>query len=301
MDPHHPLFESVALPLLLSTAASGLLLGLVGRALGELQGRRWAGAGVAPAIIVASASVLGWQLWPGSITEELPWIYIAAALLGLGLEGMRAVRRTTWLASCAMWALVLAGLGDAPLAWQAGIWCAGAIVIAAVLSAPIDDATGPAGLVIASLGLAAVALVSGSALLCELGLSIAAAVAGFALWLWPRPRVCFGMAVAVVSVMAWLTLAQTVALLTPVAPEVLLLLAVALCSGPPVRWALRAARRGRAGGVAPRPVSDPLIVAGIAAIWAAAAVVLALHGPNPQASAGNGDDPYYTPRWQSGP
>ncbi|MDM0012800.1 hypothetical protein QTH87_10200 [Variovorax sp. J22P168] len=300
MDLHHPLFESVALPLLLSFAASGLLLGLVGRVLGELRGRRWAGAGVAPAIIVASASALGWQLWPGSITEELPWIYVAAALLGFGLEGMRAVRRTSWLAGCVMWALVLLGLGDAPLAWQAAIWCAGAIAIAAVLNAPIDDATGPAALMVASLGLAAVAFVSGSALLCELGLSIAAAVAGFALWLWPRPRVCFGMAVAVVSVMAWLTLVQTVALLTPVAPEVLLLLALALCSGPPVRWALRAARRGRTGGSAARPAIDPLIVALVAALWAGAAIALALHGRGPEAAAA-GDDPYYTPRWQTVP
>lgn len=282
MDFHHPLFESLALPLLLSFAATALLRALPGAA----QGRRWAAAGVAPAIIVASAWVSGWQLWPGSLTEELPWIYAAAALLGVGLEAMHATRRTTWLASCVMWALVLAGLSDQPPALQAATWAVGAVVIAAVLSAPYAQAEAPASLVLAALGLAAVAFISGSALLFELGLSIGAAIAGCALWLWPKARIGFGACGAVVCVIAWLTLAQGVALLTPVRIEVLLLLAGALLSGPMVRWVW----------VGRRPAIDALIVAAVAALWVAAAIVLALHGVahDPQDKQ---DDPYYTPRW----
>lgn len=284
MDFHHPLFESLALPLALSFAACGLLRA----ALGPVHGRRWAAAGVAPAIIVASAWVLGWQLWPGTLTEELPWIYAAAALLGVGLEGMRAVRRTTWLASCVLWALVLVGLSDQPLALQAATWAVGAVVIAAVLGAPAEQADAPASLVVAGIGLAVVAFISGSALLFELGLSIAAAIAGCALWLWPSARICFGAGGAVVSVIAWLTLAQGVALLTPVRSEVLLLLAGAVAMAPSMHWI----RRGRS-----RPVVDALMVAAAASIWVSAAVMLALHSA-PQPSSDTSDDPYYTPRWQ---
>ena len=214
MDFHHPLFESLALPLLLSFASTGLLRAV----LGADHGRRWAAAGVAPAIIVSSAWVLGWQLWPGNLTEQLPWIYAAAALLGVGL--------------------------------------------------------------------AAVAFMSGSALLFELGLSIAAAIAGCALWLWPKARIGFGASGAVVSVIAWLTLAQGVALLTTVRLEVLLLLAGALLAGPMVRGA----RRGL------RPAIQALVVAGVAALWVAAAIALALQG-EAHAPSGGQDDPYYTPRW----
>ena len=283
MNFHHPLFESLALPLMLSFAATGLLHA----GLGAVHGRRWAAAGGAPAIIVGSAWVLGWQLSPGTLTEELPWIYAAAALLGMGLEGMRAVVRTTWLASCVLWALVLAGLSDQPLALQAATWAVGAAVTGAVLSSPPEHAAAPASLVVASLGLAAVAFISGSALLFELGLSIAAAIAGCALWLWPAARIGFGACGTVVSAIAWLTLAQGVALLTPVRPEVLLLLAGALLSGPMVRWARPGVRR---------PAVEVLIVAVVAAFWVAAAVALALHRDG-QAPRHGQDDPYYTPRW----
>jgi hypothetical protein len=113
-----------------------------------------------------------------------------------------------------------------------------------------------------------VAFISGSPLLFELGLAIAAAIAGCALWLWPQVRIGFGACGAVVCVIAWLTLAQGLALLTPVQPEVLLLLAGALTAGPTVQWL----RRRR------RPALDALLVAALASLWVAGAVALALHG-----------------------
>ncbi|MDM0083235.1 hypothetical protein QTI17_21800 [Variovorax sp. J31P179] len=280
MDFHNPLFESLALPLVLSFGATGLLRAV----LGGVHGRRWASAGVAPAILVASAWVLGWQMWPGELTEELPWIYASAALLGIGLEGMRAMKRTTWLACCVLWALVLIGLSDQPAVLQVATWAVGAAVIAAVLGAPLEQADAPASLLIAGLGLSAVAFISGSPLLFELGLAIAAAIAGCALWLWPKVRIGFGASGAVVCVIAWLTLAQGLALLTPVQPEVLLLLACALTSGPTVQWL----RRGR------RPAIDAVIVAGLAALWVAGALALALHG-EAQAARQTPDTPHSTP------
>jgi len=291
MDFHHPLFQSLALPLLLSLAGTGLLrLGL-----GPVHGRRWASAGVGAAIVVGSAWILGWDMWPSTLTEELPWIYMAAALLGLGLEAMRAAPRTTWLATCALWTLVLAGLSDQSLTEQAVTWLVGVAVIAAVLGQSEESARAPASLVVAGLGLAAVALINGSALLFELSLSIAAAVAGCALWVWPTARIAFGACGAVVSVIAWLALAEGIALLSPVRPVVLLLLACAFLSGPIVQWAARwfqrppphASRRNWRGA---------LIISVLTAIWVTGAVALALRD-DAKAPAGSLDDPYYTPRW----
>lgn len=291
MDFHHPLFQSLALPLVLSFAGAGLLR--VG--LGPVHGRRWASAGVGVAIVVGSVWILGWDMWPRTLTEELPWIYMAAALLGLGLEAMRAAPRTTWLATCALWTLVLAGLSDQPLAVQAVTWLVGVAVIAGVVGQSEESAHAPASLVVAGLGLAAVALISGSALLFELSLSIAAAVAGCALWVWPTARIAFGACGAVVSVIAWLTLAEGIALLSPVRPVVLLLLACAFLSGPIVQWVARWFRR-------PEPPASrrnwrgALIIAVLAAIWVTGAVALALRD-DAKAPAGSLDNPYYTPRW----
>ncbi|MDM0076555.1 hypothetical protein QTH90_19250 [Variovorax sp. J2P1-59] len=291
MDFHHPLFRSLALPLVLAFAAAGLLRG----GLGPVHGRRWASAGTGIAIVVASVWLLGWDLWPRTLTEELPWIYMAAALLGLGLEAMRAATRTTWLATCVLWTLVLAGLSDQPLAVQAATWLVGIAVIAAVLGQPPESAHASASLVIAGLGLAVVAFVSGSALLFELSLSIAAAVAGCALWLWPVARIAFGACGAVVSVIAWLAVAEGVALLSPVRPLVLLLLACAFLSGPIVQWAGRWLRQAPPG-VSRRKGLAALIVAVLAAIWVTGAVALAWHD-DAKAPASGLDDPYYTPRW----
>ena len=291
MDFHHPLFQSLALPLLLSLAGTGLLrLGL-----GPVHGRRWASAGVGAAIVVGSAWILGWDMWPSTLTEELPWIYMAAALLGLGLEAMRATPRTTWLATCALWTLVLGGLSDQPLAVQAVTWLVGVAVIAAVLGQSEESAHAPASLVVAGLGLAAVALINGSALLFELSLSIAAAVAGCALWVWPKARIAFSACGAVVSVICWLTLAEGIALLSPVRPLVLLLLACAFLSGPIVQWAARWFQRPQPHA-SRRNWRGALIIAALAAIWVTGAVALALRD-DAKAPAGSLDDPYYTPRW----
>ena len=81
MDFHHPLFQSLALPLVLAFAATGVLRAM----LGPGAGARWAALGVPLALLVGMTWVLGWRLPPGSLTEKLPWVFLAAALLGAGL------------------------------------------------------------------------------------------------------------------------------------------------------------------------------------------------------------------------
>jgi hypothetical protein len=299
MDLHHPLVQSLLLPLLVAFTVTGMLRG----ALGGVQGRRWAAAGVAVAIVGAAVWLLGWQLPPGALTERLPWIYAAAALVGLALEALHASRRAEWLVAGLLWALALATLAAKPLPLMIGLWLLGLAVIRAVLREHAARADAAAVLVIASLGLAAIAMHSGSALLFESSLALAAAVAGCALWLWPFVRIAFGASGAIVAVLAWLALMVTTALLTEARPLALGLLAGAFTSGPLVRWARRHLRRS----AAPVPASagttatartwvEPLIVAAVALVWVAAALALA-YGEAAVTPAATMDDPYYKPRW----
>jgi hypothetical protein len=255
------------------------------------------------AIVGAAVWLLGWQLPPAALTERLPWIYAAAALVGLALEALHASRRTEWLVAGLLWALALAALAAKPLPLMIGLWLLGLAVIRAVLREHAARADAAAVLVIASLGLAAIAMRSGSALLFESSLALAAAVAGCALWLWPFVRIAFGASGAIVAVLAWLALAVTTALLTEARPLALGLLAGAFTSGPLVRWARRHLRRSAAPTAAKagtpakaRTWVEPLIVAAVALVWVAAALALA-HGEAAGTPAATMDDPYYKPRW----
>ncbi|MGR4869350.1 hypothetical protein ACIPRI_10830 [Variovorax sp. LARHSF232] len=291
MDFHHPLFQSLALPLVLSFVATGVLRAM----LGPGAGARWAAAGVPLALLVASSWALGWRLPPGSFTEKLPWVYAAAALVGLAFEATRADRRALWLAAGILWALVLVVLGQQPLLPRIGSWLVGMAVIGAALYEVHSRADVAAMLVVAGVGLALLSMMSGSALLFEMSLALAAAVAGAALWLWPVPRISFGASGLLAAVVAWLVLAQGTALLTTVRPGAVLLLAAAFCSCALVRVLRRRLHRGEG-----RAWAESLLVAAVAALWVAAALALA-HWSGPVRSSGGAatpaDDPYYTPKW----
>lgn len=284
MDPHHPLVRSLLLPLVAALAGTGVLRGL----LGVPASRRWAAAGLGLALIVAAVWTLGWRLAPSSLTEKLPSVYAAAWLLGLGLEALHAGTRTQWAAAAALWAAVLLWFGGQPLTTGFVTWAIGAAVIGAVLHEPRDGANAPALLLVASAGLALVAMRSGSLLLFELALALTAALAGAALWLWPKARIGFGASGCVVALLAWLALAQGTALLTQPPAGALLLLAGAFSSGA----ALRALRRGRRLAA----WAEPLVLAAIALLWAAAAVAVTLW-LGAGAAGSVADDPYYKPNW----
>jgi len=148
-------------------------------------------------------------------------------------------------------------------------------------------------LVVAGIGLALVSMMSGSALLFELSLGLAAAVAGTALWLWPVARISLGVSGLLVAVIGWLALAQGTALLTSVRPGAVLLLAAAFGAGDIVRVLRRRLHRGEG-----RAWAEALVVAAVAAVWVAAALAIA-QWAGPQRSGGGKvpDDPYYTPKW----
>ena len=283
MDLNHPLVRSALLPFALALLGSGALRGLTG----ATAGRRWALAALGAALLASAGWTLGWRIGPTSFAEKLPWVLAAAWLAGLGLEGARAGAGVQWGASAALWALALLWFGGPSWAGGLASWVVGTAAAGALLHAPREGAQAPAMLLVAGGGLALVAMQSGSALLFELALALCAALAGCALWLWPKARAVFGASAAVVALLAWLALAQGTLLLTRAPAGALLLLAAALASG----VMLRLLRRRRAFQ---RAWVEPLLLAAVAAPWAVAAVALtawlALR-------IGGADDAYYTPNW----
>jgi len=289
MDFHHPLFQSLALPLVLAFAVTGVLRAL----LGPGTGARWAALGVPVALLVCVSWVLGWRLPPGGLTEKLPWVYAAAALLGVVLEALRADRRAQWLAAGILWAVVIVALGQQPLLPRIGSWLVGMAVIGAVVYELPTRADTSAMLVVAGVGLAVVAMMSHSALLFELSLGLAAAVAGAALWLWPMSRISFGSGGVLAAVLAWLSLAQATALLTSVRPGAILLLSAAFCACALLRVLRHRLHRGEG-----RAWAETLAVAAVAALWVAAALAIAQWaGPSRSGAGKAAEDPYYTPKW----
>jgi len=291
MDFHHPLFQSLALPLVLAFVATGVLRAL----LGPGAGARWASLGVPLALLAASATwVLGWRMPPGGLTEKLPWAWLAALVLGVALQATRADRRAQWVAAGALWALIIVAFGQQPPLARIGSWVVGMAVIGAVVYEVPGRADAAAMLVVSSLGLAATAMMSGSALLFELSLGLAAAVAGAGLWLWPVPRITLGAGGLLPAVLAWLTLAQGTALLTTVRPGAVLLLAASFSACALLRvWRQRLHRGER------RAVIEALLVAAVAALWVAAALAIAHWAPLRTTSGGGKApaDAYYTPKW----
>lgn len=288
MSLHHPLVQSLALPFALAFvwAAMARLLG------GPEAGARWAAAGVAVALVVSSIVAVGWVGRPLSITEKLPWILAAAALVGLVLEWLRVSRRLQWVAAGVLWAIaVIVVLGNQPMLPRIGSWIVGMAVIGALLAESPARAHGAAMLVVAALGLAALAMRSGSALLFELSLALAAAVGAAGLWLWPVSRIRLGASAVVVAVIGWLSLAQSTGLLTGAPPGAVLLLAASFSSGAIVRGVRQRLRRGEGSAWA-----ETLLVAAVAVLWVLAALALAHWGG--KAFGADPRDPYYAPNWK---
>ncbi|RYY94264.1 MAG: hypothetical protein EOO24_25120 [Comamonadaceae bacterium] len=178
-------------------------------------------------------------------------------------------------------------------------WAVGAAVLGAVAHARTDTADAPAVLALAGLGLAVVAMLSASLLLFELALGGALALAGTALWLWPRVRIAFGPAGRVAATVTWLALAWATARLTQAPVAALVLLALAFGALPLMdRWP-RAAQPLWA-----RPLWRA-VPAGLCVAAAVAVTVVVSAGMNGAAEGSAnavppGEDagyPYYTPRW----
>lgn len=182
---HHPAFQSLVLPTVLSWLCVWLLL--------RFAGPRWAPLGGVLALLLVLAVLPGFD-WPATArAQKLPWIVLAGAVLAAlwlwrPADGARLARWSLWCAAALLWAGAHAWLGAA--LWHAvAATLAGAAVLA-VLLLPVGGARGvvpSAVLVIAHLALAALAGTGGSLLLAQLALMAASAGAVPGLWAWWRP------------------------------------------------------------------------------------------------------------------
>ena len=286
MDPsdalHHPLFQSVVLPLLLSLTGIGLLRATSGPAR--------ASAAVGLSVLLSTVWMAGWSPQPAGVMQKLPWVFAGAWLAGVILDLTVARRVLQWLALTIVWMIASWWLGTKGLANALAAAVAGAAVIACLLHSPADRADAATMGVIAALGLAALTFVAGSLALFQFSLLLAAAVGGAALWLWPKARVHFGAAAVAVAAISWLALAQASLLLIPVRPASMAMLAVAFAA------ALAAAPVLRQLTLKARPAGAPLAVAVLAGACVAGALALqragAPEGPAAN-SGGTSDDAYY--------
>lgn len=308
---HHPAFQSLVLPALLAGAGVGVLRVM----LGATAGVRWAPAAAVLALLLALALLPGVAWPPRAAAQKLPWIILAAWLLALGLEALRAGRWVHALVGSALWLGAGWWLQEAASTTPHGLAAAvaGIAVLIAITTstwrpqgagravtgawpASSDNSTGggapgAAMLAVAALGLAALAVGAGSLLLAQLALMLAAVTAGLGLWLWPRPRLGFGPVVAVPLGIAWLVIAQAALLLTTLSPAVLAVLALAFAAAPLLA---RVRLPGRRAWV------EPCAVALLAALPAALAVTWQITAGPGADTPGAADpvDPYYEPRWK---
>ena len=84
---HHPLFQSVVLPLLLSLVGIGLIR--------SASGPSRAGAAVGLAVLAATIWFMGWPRQPTGVMQKLPWIFALACVLGIATMAVVLVRVTT--------------------------------------------------------------------------------------------------------------------------------------------------------------------------------------------------------------
>jgi hypothetical protein len=190
------LLQSALIPFVTAAVAAGILRLVAG----STHGTAMAGAAIGLAFLAGYVMILGApSVWPPSATQKIFFIAIVGGIFGLSLDLSREARHVTLLAAALTPAIALAWLGWTRIVRPDWIDILTLVVIAAAAGAVLTELYGrntqPAEsavkLLIAAVTLSLVALIGTSASLAQLGGVLAAAVAGFALWVWPTPRARF--------------------------------------------------------------------------------------------------------------
>lgn len=280
---HHPLFQSLVLPLLLSLLGVGVLRTMAG------SGRAvWA---LGLSFLLSVVWMIGWPTNPGTILQRLPWVFALAwlASVALALTGGNRTRHGQVLSGA--WLAASWWLGSRDVTETLLFPLVGVLVIVGLLRASEERAEAATMVVVAGVGLAGLALAAGSLMLFQLSLMLAAAVGGVALWQWPRARIRFGVAGVGVAAIAWLALAQSALLLTPASPIAVALLCLAFsCT------MLSARILGRLPD-GHRDLAAPPVLAVLAGAFVAAALLLQGIAGNDSPggkSDASANDPYYS-------
>lgn len=194
-----PAVQSLAVPGLAAFVAAGILRAGLGRE----KGARFAAAAVGLGLIAAYLVIFRLPpLPPVASTQKLFYVLSGGLLLGAVLDWLGDPLLLRWPLILGALLGLLYWLGLPRLAGEAG---AATLVLLAALfagfviaAARLDDLRksasldAPVLLMIASLGLAAIALLGHAPGHAQLGLALAAAGGGVLLWNWPKRRFEFG-------------------------------------------------------------------------------------------------------------
>ncbi len=273
LDFNHPLIESVLLPLALALALTPSLL----RVLGARWGNRLAAASIGLAMLVALMLTFGAPAWPArSGMQKLPLIFMLLLAGGMVVDIIKPGRIAVTLTTIAAIIVIALWLGWPQLtSGDPGILLLltpasllALICLHGLAAAQPDGANRPAMIVLAALGLAGASFNAGSLALFQVALALAAAVGGFALWNWPKPRLPFVATGMSVGGLGCFALALLLLLLTQIRPWMLLPLPLIFAADAVARH-LPVPARFR------RTTIEPLYIAAIGLIPAVTVILLA--------------------------
>jgi hypothetical protein len=262
-------------PFAVAAVAAGLLRLTAGRE----QGQAMAGAAICLGFLAGYGLVMGAPaVWPPASAQKVFFVAAAGGILGLALDLSPESRRLALPAALAAAAVALAWLGWPRLlisdrtdaATLLAVAAAGAVILAGLHARRQEPAECAVKLLVASAALAPLALLGASASMAQLCGVLAAAAGGFALWLWPKPRLQFAASALLGGGLVFVALAGSVAVFTNAAKPALLLLL-------PVFFAERALGRRSRGIHKKNQVLMPILTAVAASVPAIAAVALAYH------------------------
>ena len=270
---HDLLIQSILVPFAVAFVSAGVLR----YALGAENGPAAAGVAVPVGFLAAYTLIFGLPtVWPPSATQKLYFIAAIGGAAGLYLDLSR-VARPVILAVTAIyplaallwigWARVIA-LDWIDISVLAVTAAAGVAVLANLSRSRASPSESGIKLVVGALALAAIALAGTSASYGQLCAALAAATAGFCLWLWPVSRCRFAASALFGGGLMLFALIGAIAVFST-APK------AALCLLLPIFFADRALGRVGEKLKTERPTLWPVLVGFVALIPAAAAVTLA--------------------------
>jgi hypothetical protein len=273
LDFHHPAVQSVLLPLLLASILTGAIR-LFG---GKHWGARLASVAITITLLIAFVQLLGVSPWvPRTGMQKLFYVIIMGLIVSIVVE-IRVKERSriffagiVWLTLSYLWLAwpqlktpnlsLLAQFGIVYLAASLSFW--------RLAELREQNLTPVVMILLAAIGLAGVAFVSGSLSIAQLAITLAAAIGGFALWNWPDSRFPLRAAGVIAVGVALLALVAVTFLLTDASPIALIPLIF-------IFFANTVSRRLPAGTGRLRQALEPIYLALTAAVPVALAIVLA--------------------------
>lgn len=228
--------------------------------------------------LLAYLAILGIPAFPPvASVQKLAALVLAGLVAGLVLDGLRDPVVLRWPPivagpAVALYWLALPRLAqlEATTVLILALLCAASLIVLVRLEGVRKQPglAAPVMLGFGALGVALIAFLAHSASIAQLAFALAAAIAGFGLWNWPRPRYRFGMAALLGGAGALLGLVAVLVLYSRASPIALALLL-------PIFFADIPARRIRLGSGLLASALEPVLLAGLSLVPLIAALGVA--------------------------